>query len=107
MERDFMFLEVEQMIRKKLEMNESIMPTGNPIPKLTPDTVIRDLNMDSLDLTELIIDIEEKYETERDEGDFQDVVTISDLLDKAEEHLGQVSASDSIQNLKNKHNIKE
>ena len=107
MERDFMFLEVEQMIRKKLEMNESIMPTGNPIPKLTPDTVIRDLNMDSLDLTELIIDIEEKYETEIDEGDFQDVVTISDLLDKAEEHLGQVSASDSIQNLKNKHNIKE
>lgn len=107
MERDFMFLEVEQMIRKKLEMNESVMPTGNPIPKLTPDTVIRDLNMDSLDLTELIIDIEEKYETEIDEGDFQDVVTISDLLDKAEEHLGQVSASDSIQNLKNKHNIKE
>ena len=107
MERDFMFLEVEQMIRKKLEMNESIMPTGNPIPKLTPDTVIRDLNMDSLDLTELIIDIEEKYETEIDEGDIQDVVTISDLLDKAEEHLGQVSASDSIQNLKNKHNIKE
>ena len=107
MERDFMFLEVEQMIRKKLEMNESVMPTGNPIPKLTPDTVIRDLNMDSLDLTELIIDIEEKYETEIDEGDFQDVVTISDLLDKAEEHLGQVSASDSIENLKNKHNIKE
>ena len=107
MERDFMFLEVEEIIRKKLEMNESITPTGNPIPKLTPDTVIRDLNMDSLDLTELIIDIEEKYETEIDEGDFQDVVTISDLLDKAEEHLGQVSASDSIQNLKNKHNIKE
>ena len=107
MERDFMFLEVEEIIRKKLEMNESIMPTGNPIPKLTPDTVIRDLNMDSLDLTELIIDIEEKYETEIDEGDIQDVVTISDLLDKAEEHLGQVSASDSIQNLKNKHNIKE
>ena len=107
MERDFMFLEVEQMIRKKLEMNESVMPTGNQIPKLTPDTVIRDLNMDSLDLTELIIDIEEKYETEIDEGDFQDVVTISDLLDKAEEHLGQVSASDSVQNLKNKHNNKE
>ena len=107
MERDFMFLEVEEIIRKKLEMNESINPTGNPIPKLTPDTVIRDLNMDSLDLTELIIDIEEKYDTEIDEGDFQDVITISDLLDKAETKLGKMDSSECIQALKNKYNVKE
>jgi len=107
MERDFMFLEVEEMIRKKLEMNESITPTGNPIPKLTPDTVIRDLNMDSLDLTELVIDIEEKYDTEIEEGDFQDVTTISDLLDKAETKLGQMGSKESIEALKTKYNVKE
>jgi|SRR6056300_1018725 len=106
MTREEMFEQVCSIITEKLEVNERLSSNPQVIPEITLETEIRSLNLDSLDLTEIIIETEEKFDTEIDENEFTNVMTISDLLDKAEEKLnqgtGKLSVEQQIQKLKQK-----
>ncbi|MDO5037015.1 MAG: acyl carrier protein [Tissierellia bacterium] len=45
-----------------------------------------DLNADSIDLMELVLGLEEEYDIEINEDDFQEVETIGDILDRIEKY---------------------
>ncbi|MDD7363869.1 MAG: acyl carrier protein [Peptoniphilus sp.] len=47
---------------------------------------VDDLNMDSIELVELIMSIEDEFEIELDEDKLEDLHTIGDVLELAEEY---------------------
>lgn len=48
---------------------------------------IDDLGADSLDIVELIMALEEEFDTEIPDGDAEKVVTVSDVVDYIKEHV--------------------
>ena len=48
---------------------------------------IDDLGADSLDIVELIMTLEEEFDTEIPDGDAEKIVTVGDVVDYIKEHL--------------------
>ena len=65
--------EVIAIIAEQLGIDES---------EVAPDkSFVEDLNADSLDLTELIMNLEEKFNIEISEGDQEKLRTVKDVID--------------------------
>lgn len=62
------------IVRDVLVENQDLDPEA-----ITEDAVIEDLGIDSLDMVELICDIEDQYEV--DFGEPTDLVTIGDIVE--------------------------
>ena len=57
-------------------------------PAITPDaSFIDDLGADSLDIVELIMALEEEFDTEIPDGDAEKIVTVGDVVDYIKEHV--------------------
>ncbi|HUY99640.1 MAG TPA: acyl carrier protein [Thermomicrobiaceae bacterium] len=55
--------------------------------KVTPDAeFVQDLNADSLDLVELIMQLEEEFGVEISDEDAENIVTVGDALEFIQEH---------------------
>lgn len=53
---------------------------------------VEDLNADSLDLTELIMSLEERFGLEIQEEDAQKLKTVGDVINHIEKHSNKVNA---------------
>ncbi len=62
---------VKELIGSQLELEED---------KISADTTFEELGADSLDLVDMISDIEREYEVEIAEGDFDKIKTVGDLV---------------------------
>ena len=49
--------------------------------------IVNDLGADSLDMVEIIIDMERKFEITLSDEDFNEIVTVGDLIKKIEDKL--------------------
>ena len=58
---------------------------GQPVANLTPDTTFADLNADSLELFQIIMALEEKFEIEFDNDRAESIKTVGDVLDYIKE----------------------
>lgn len=68
-----MFEQIAEMIKTEFSMEDT---------EITLETSFKDdLNADSLDLVELVMDLEEKYEIEIDQNDLENIVTVGDLVE--------------------------
>lgn len=57
--------------------------------EVTPDaSFVDDLGADSLDLVELVMALEEEYDTEISDEDAERIKTVQDVLDYIERHKG-------------------
>lgn len=57
--------------------------------EVTPDaSFVDDLGADSLDLVELVMALEEEYDTEISDEDAEKIKTVQDVLDYIERHKG-------------------
>ncbi len=54
---------------------------GVPAANLTPETSFADLNADSLELFQIIVALEEKYEIEFDNDKAESIKTVGDVLE--------------------------
>ncbi len=48
---------------------------------------IRELGLDSLDVVELLLELEEQYDVHFDDVDMSNLVTVKDLMDEIEKQL--------------------
>lgn len=55
----------------------------------TEASFIDDLGADSLDIVELIMALEEEFDTEIPDGDAEKIVTVGDVVDYIKEHVEQ------------------
>ncbi len=63
---------------------------GKPKEDLTPEkSLIKDLGADSLDMVELMMDVEDEFDLAIPEGEAQKIVTIADAIKYVEEHTRQ------------------
>lgn len=68
-----MFEQIAEMIKEEFSMESA---------EITMETSFKDdLNADSLDLVELVMDLEEKYEIEIDQVDLENIATVGDLVE--------------------------
>ena len=58
---------------------------GQPVANLTPDTTFADLNADSLELFQIIMALEEKFEIEFDNDRAESIKLVGDVLDYIKE----------------------
>ena len=58
---------------------------GQPVANLTPDTTFADLNADSLELFQIIMALEERFEIEFDNDRAESIKTVGDVLDYIKE----------------------
>ena len=59
-----------------------------PAENITPETrFVEDLGADSLDIVELIMALEEEFNTEIPDSDAEKIVTVGDVVDYIKEHL--------------------
>ena len=73
-----MFEKVREIIADKLSISED---------EITMDSsFLEDLNADSLDIVELIMNIEEEFDLEIPDSDAEKIVTIGDVVKYIEEH---------------------
>lgn len=54
--------------------------TGRPIAELKKETTFEELELDSLDCIEVIVDTEDKFKIKIDDGEFECVKNIQDLI---------------------------
>lgn len=66
---------LQQAIKKEL---------GRDLGALTPDTTFEELALDSLDVVQMIMAIEEAFEIEIDDEDVESLKTVGQLLDYIE-----------------------
>ncbi|WP_162793997.1 acyl carrier protein [Streptomyces paludis] len=52
---------------------------GVPAARLSPDTVVADLGLESMTTVELVVDLQEDYDVLLSREDFDDVTTLGDL----------------------------
>lgn len=61
---------------------------GVPVERITPQAdIVNDLGADSLDFIELIMDLEEKFDIEIKETEFEDIHTVEDVTRFIEKRL--------------------
>ena len=66
-------------------MIEDVIGKGH---KITPDMyLMRDLSLDSLDIAEMIMDLEDEFEMEIDEDDRERIRTVADLVNVIESKM--------------------
>jgi acyl carrier protein len=66
-----MLEQIAEIIKKELAMEDA---------EITMETSFKDdLNADSLDLVELVMGLEEKYNTEIEQDDLENIATVGDL----------------------------
>ena len=58
---------------------------GQPVGNLTPETTFADLNADSLELFQIIMALEERFEIEFDNDKAESIKTVGDVLDYIKE----------------------
>lgn len=58
---------------------------GQPVANLTPDTTFADLNADSLELFQIIMALEERFEIEFDNDRAESIKTVGDVLNYIKE----------------------
>ena len=74
-----MFEKIREIIADKLSINED---------EITMDSAfLEDLNADSLDIVELIMALEEEFDTEIPDADAEKIVTVSDVVDYIKDHV--------------------
>jgi acyl carrier protein len=73
MSEEEIFEKVKEVIVEQLGVDEEIIKMDA--------TFVEDLSADSLDIVELIMDIEEKFEIEIPDSDAEKMVTVSDVVD--------------------------
>ena len=62
---------------------------GTDAAKMTPDTeLVADLDLDSLAMFELVIELEEEYGLRISDEDIERIKTVSDIVDFIERHAG-------------------
>lgn len=61
-----------------------------PIEDIKSDTNVRDLAGDSLDLLEIMIDIEDHYQIDIPDEEFDRLITVQDIYDYVNINSGQV-----------------
>lgn len=55
--------------------------------RILPETKLKeDLSLDSLDLYELVVAIEDEYDVKFPENELQDIVTVGDIMNMLERH---------------------
>lgn len=69
---------LQQAIKKEL---------GRDLGTLTPDTTFEDLALDSLDVVQMIMAIEEAFDIEIDDEDVEGLQTVGQLLDYIEDRI--------------------
>ncbi|MCI8993452.1 MAG: acyl carrier protein [Eubacterium sp.] len=68
-----MLEQIAEIIKKELAMEDA---------EITMETSFKDdLNADSLDLVELVMGLEEKYNTEIEQDDLENIATVGDLVE--------------------------
>lgn len=76
-----MFEKIKEIIADKLSVDpESITLEAS---------FIDDLNADSLDIVELIMALEEEFDTEIPDADAEKIVTVGDVVDYIKDHVEQ------------------
>ena len=74
-----MFEKIKEIIVDKLNIDDDIF--------IDLDTdLMEDLNADSLDAVEIIMDIEDEFDITVDEDDVENIRTIADIINYIEEH---------------------
>ncbi len=74
-----MFEKIKEIIVDKLNIDDDSF--------INLDTdLMEDLNADSLDAVEIIMDIEDEFDITVDEEDVENIRTISDIINYIEEH---------------------
>ena len=74
-----MFEKIKEIIVDKLNIDDDSF--------IDLDTdLIEDLNADSLDAVEIIMDIEDEFDITVDEDDVENIRTIADIINYIEEH---------------------
>lgn len=66
---------------------------GVPAARLTPDTAIADLSLESMTTVELVVDLQEDYDILLSREDFDEVSTVGDLAELVFSRLSQHSAN--------------
>jgi len=74
-----LFDEVKEMVGKKLGVDESEIKSESKF--------INDLGADSLDLTELVMDLEEKFDIEISDEDAKNIVTVGGIVKAIEDRI--------------------
>ncbi len=73
MNKDEILGKVKEIVKEQLEVEES---------KITPEAKFTDdLNADSLDTVELVMALEEEFETEIPDEDAEKILTVQDAVD--------------------------
>ena len=75
-----------QDIEKKIK--ESLAEFGADEDTVTRDATLEDIDVDSLDLVELTQIIEDTYEIDLENKDFENVKTVGDVVDLVVERVG-------------------
>ncbi|GGG38978.1 phosphopantetheine-binding protein [Hymenobacter glacieicola] len=74
--------QVERMLRKKHR---------NPALHLTPTSRLHeDVGLDSIDMVELVINLEHRFHIEIPDPELEDLRTVQDVLDCVDIHLSEV-----------------
>ena len=79
MSSDEIFEKVKAIIVEQLQVNEDAVTQEA--------SFIDDLGADSLDIVELIMALEEEFDTEIPDADAEKVVTVGDVVDYIKDHV--------------------
>lgn len=77
---------------KTVEIKQIISAVSNKEEKMISDKtkLIKDLQMDSLEILEVVSDIEKKYKIKIVDEDLYDVLTVADLVKLTERYIDQL-----------------
>lgn len=75
-DRNSLFIAVSEVVRHFLKENAAVNTEVRPDMSL-----VEDLNLDSLTLVDVILDLEDKFKIKIEETEVQEAVTVSDLTD--------------------------
>ena len=81
MSSEEVFEKVKNIIVEQLGVNETAV-----VPEAS---FIDDLGADSLDIVELIMALEEEFDTEIPDSDAEKIVTVGDVVDYIKDHVEQ------------------
>lgn len=71
----------------KIEEIKSKLATVLKVEELDTSANFKELGLDSLDIVELLLQLEEEYGIHFDDVDMTNIVTVQDLLDSIEKQL--------------------
>lgn len=81
MTRNEIFDKISQMIKEQMHHEDM---------EVTEDTSLKDeLGVDSIDLMEFVINLEDEFSVEIPDDDIEDIVKLGDMLDYLEGRIGK------------------